>query len=98
MFSKLSARQKMIGSVVFLAVLVVAVLGKSFYSLAHNKAEMRRLHVREARLEKEYADLSAELEKLRAKDPAVMERVARTQYDMVKKGEIQFRFSDYDQH
>lgn len=98
MLKKLSPRQKMIAGFAALVLLVLAVLGNSLYSLTHNKTEMRHLRARAAFLEKEYERLSEELDKLRAQDPATMERIARTQYNMIKKGETQFRFADNDKY
>ena len=93
MFKKLSPRMKMIWISVAIVSVVVLVLGKSFYSLAHNKKEIYRLRAREAFLEEDYKRLEAELAKLREQDPATMEHIARTQYDMAKKNEMQFRFT-----
>jgi len=96
MWKKLSARQKMFFWVAALVLLVVAVLGNSLYSLGHNKAEIHRLQVREVRLEKDYERLKEELAKLKEQDPATLERIARTQYNMIKKGETEFRFATDD--
>ena len=98
MLKHLSARHKMIIGAVVLVVLVLAVLGNSLYSLAHNKSETYRLRARAARLDKEYEELFVRLEKLREQDPALMEHIARTQYHMTKKGETEFRFTGYDKH
>lgn len=98
MLKKLSPRQRMVAGFAALVALVVAVLGNSLYSLAHNKSEIRRLRAREALLEKEYEHLSQELTKLREQDALLLERIARTQYNMIKKGETQFRFAENDKH
>jgi cell division protein FtsB len=98
MFKNLSPRMKMIWASVAIVLVVLAVLGKSFYSLAHNKQETYRLQARESFLDQDYERLETELSNLREQDPATMERIARTQYNMVKKDEIQFRFAENDTH
>ena len=98
MFKNLSPRMKMVWASVAIVLVVLAVLGKSFYSLAHNKKETYRLQARESFLDKDYERLETELSKLREQEPATMERIARTQYNMVKKDEIQFRFAENDTH
>ena len=98
MVKNLTFRQKVWIGAAVLAVLVAGILWESLYSLVHNKAEMHRLKAREVFLDKQYEQLSKEYELLKAKDPATMERIARTQYHMLKKGETEFRFADYDAH
>ena len=95
MLKNLSSRRKMIIGLVASIGLLLLVLGNSFYSLAHNKAEMYRLRSREAQLDREYTQLEEKRAKLRAQDRQLMEHIARTQYHMLKKGETEFRFN-YD--
>ena len=98
MLKNLSPRQKMVAGFAAVVLLVLAVLGNSLYSLGHNKAEIRRLRAREIRLDQEYERLLEERSKLREQDPALLERIARTQYNMIKKGETQIRFAEDDKH
>lgn len=89
---KLSAKQKLflIASVSIAAVGIF--LGGSILNLVHNKLELRRLTKKSAQLDKEYEKLLAEKKLLEEKDPKYMETLARTRYNMVKPGEIEFRF------
>ena len=89
---KLSAKQKLL---IITAVTVAALgifLGGSIFNLVHNKLELRRLTKKSAQLDVEYQNLLAEKKLLEDKDPKYMETLARTRYNMVKPGEIEFRF------
>lgn len=89
---KLSAKQKLL---IITAVTVAALgifLGSSIFNLVHNKLELRRLTKKSAQLDVEYQNLLAEKKLLEDKDPKYMETLARTRYNMVKPGEIEFRF------
>ena len=89
---KLSAKQKfLIISIVGVAALGIF-LGGSILNLVHNKLELRRLTKQSAQLDEEYQKLLAEKKLLEEKDPKYMETLARTRYNMVKPGEIEFRF------
>lgn len=90
--SALLANKKPLLLIGALAVVVVLVLGGSFVSLAHNKMEMRKLIRQSAQLDKEHETLREQLKHLEKQDPAYIEKIARTQYNMVKPGEIEFRF------
>ena len=89
---KFSAKQKVI---IITAVAVAALgifLGGSIFNLVHNKLELHRLAKKSARLDEQYQKLLAEKKRLENKDPQYMEMLARTRYNMVKPGEIEFRF------
>ena len=74
-----------------LIAVVVFFLGSSFLSLVHNKLEMRKLAKQSAALNQQHQELLRKLELLKKQDTAYLEEIARTQYNMVKPGEIQFR-------
>lgn len=82
-------------SAVVLIVFVLPVLS-SVLSLWHNKSELRRLTRKRDQLDARYEQLLAEKERLEKQDPAYMEMLARTQYNMVKPGEIEYRFDTHD--
>jgi len=91
MLKKLSAKQKLIligatalGAAVFL-------LGGSILNLVHNKLELYRLTNKRTQLDTQYEQLLAEKKLLEEQDPKYMEMLARTRYNMVKPGEIEFR-------
>lgn len=89
---QLSAKQKFI---IIAAVSVAAVgifLGGSIFNWVHNKLELRRLTKQSALLDAQYEKLLAEKKLLEEKNPKYMETLARTRYNMVKPGEIEFRF------
>lgn len=89
---KLSAKQKLfvIAAIVISAAAVF--LGGSIFNLVHNKLELRRLTKKSAQLDQQYQKLLTEKKLLEEKDPKYMETLARTRYNMVKPGEIEFRF------
>ena len=72
----------------------IAWLGGSCASLVHNKMEKNRLKQRSVALDKEHKTLLHTKERLEAQDPALIEEIARTEYDLAKPGEIEFRFTD----
>lgn len=74
-------------------VVVIFFLGSSFLSLGHNKLEMNRLEQQNAALDKEYEQLLVLQKNLEEKEPSLVEEIARTQYGMLKPGEIEFRFN-----
>ena len=93
---KLSAKQKLL---ILTAVGIAAFcifLGSSIFSLVHNKLELRRLTKKSAKLDVQYQQLLEEKKLLEQKDPKYMETLARTRYNMVKPGEIEFRFTNHD--
>lgn len=73
------------------AVVVFIFLGGSFLSLIHNKLEMRKLTQQSATLDEQHKELLRQMDRLKKQDLAYIEEIARTQYNMVKPGEIQFR-------
>lgn len=96
MFKNLSARQKLLLGGAVGILLAVLWLGGGLLNLAHNKLEMRRLIKKQARLEVQYKELLAEKKLLEEKDPQYMETLARLRYNLVKPGEIEFRFTPHD--
>ena len=78
----------------FLAIIGICwFLGNSFLNLIHNKLEQKRLTKQSAELDKQYEQLQAELELLKAQDPVYIERLARVQYNMSRPGETEYRFN-----
>lgn len=77
-----------------IALLAVAVLllGGNLVSLVHNKIELRRLHRHNAHLDEEYQTLLQTKQQLQEEDPELLEKLARTQYNLAKPDEIEFRF------
>lgn len=77
------------------ALIAVAVfsLGGSFVSLVHNKLELKKLQKQSIILDEEYESLQERMTLLQNKNAAYMERLARIQYHLTKKGETEFRFS-----
>ena len=71
-------------------------LGGSLLNWAHNKLEMHRLLKKRTELDQQYEQLVAQKKLLLDQDPAYMELLARTRYNMVKPGEIEFRFKKND--
>lgn len=78
---------------ILLAAVVILFLGGSFLSLVHNKMEKHKLTERNEQLDKEFEHLTQLKDKLEKEDPALIEQIARTEYHLVKPGEIEFRFS-----
>lgn len=96
MFKKLSSRQKLLlwGTVAILG--AVLWLGGGIINLAHNKLELHRLTKKREQLDTQYQNLLAEKQLLENKDPQHIETLARTRYNLVKPGEIEFRFTTHD--
>ncbi|MBO7238764.1 MAG: septum formation initiator family protein [Elusimicrobiaceae bacterium] len=67
-------------------------LGKNFTDLIHNKLEQKRLAKVSAQLDQEHEQLQAQLDLLKAQDPAYIERLARVEYNMSLPGETEYRF------
>ncbi len=67
-------------------------LGSSIVNLVHNKIESKRLARQTIELDREHEALLLKKERLEKKDPALIEEIARTEYDLAKPGEIEFRF------
>lgn len=76
-----------------LAAVVVFFLGSSFLSLVHNKLEMRKLAKQSVQLDQQHQELLHKMDRLKKQDLTYIEEIARSQYNMVKPGEIQFRFT-----
>ncbi len=96
MLKNLSARQKLLLGGVVGGLLAVLWIGGGLLNLAHNKMEIRRLTKKQARLETQYKELLAEKKLLEEKDPQYLETLARLRYNLVKPGEIEFRFTPHD--
>ena len=96
MFKKLSPRQKLLlwGTVAILG--AVLWLGGGIINLAHNKLEIHRLTKKREQLDTQYQNLLAEKQLLENKDPQHIETLARIRYNLVKPGEIEFRFTTHD--
>ncbi len=75
-----------------LVVVVIFFLGSSILSLVHNKLELHKLAKQSILLDKEHAELTATMELLEKEDAAYLEKIARTQYNMVGPNEVEFRF------
>lgn len=77
-----------------LLAVAVLLLGGNLISLVHNKLEMRRLQQQNIRLDREYQTLLQTKQALQEEDPALLEKLARTQYNLAKPDEIEFRFQN----
>jgi cell division protein FtsB len=93
---KLTSRQKLLiwGSLGIL--LAILWLGGGLVNLAHNKLEIYRLTKKRERLDMQYQELLNTKKLLEDKDPPYMEELARLRYNLVKPGEIEFRFTPDD--
>ncbi|MBQ3666698.1 MAG: septum formation initiator family protein [Elusimicrobiaceae bacterium] len=93
---KLTSRQKLLiwGSLGIL--LAILWLGGGLVNLAHNKLEIYRLTKKRERLDMQYQELLNTKKLLEDKDPQYMEELARLRYNLVKPGEIEFRFTPDD--
>lgn len=93
---KLTSRQKLLiwGSLGIL--LAILWLGGGLVNLAHNKLEIYRLTKKRERLDVQYQELLNTKKLLEDKDPQYMEELARLRYNLVKPGEIEFRFTPDD--
>lgn len=93
---KLTSRQKLLiwGSLGIL--LAILWLGGGLVNLAHNKLEIYRLTKKRERLDRQYQELLNTKKLLEDKDPQYMEELARLRYNLVKPGEIEFRFTPDD--
>lgn len=67
-------------------------IGGSLMSLVHNKMEKNKLQQQSKMLDQEHQELLHTKALLEAQDETLLEQIARTQYDLAKPGEIQFRF------
>ena len=70
----------------------VLFLGGNLVSLVHNKIEMHRLYRYNIQLDKEHEDLLETKKRLQEEDPFLLEKLARTQYNLAKPNEVEFRF------
>ncbi len=91
-----SPRQKLLlwGSLGIL--LAILWLGGGLFNLAHNRLEIYRLTKKRERLDTQYQELLHTKKLLEEKDPQYMEELARLRYNLVKPGEIEFRFTPDD--
>ena len=76
-----------IGSAIFLLV------NRDFRNLVHNCIELRKLKVQEARLDDEHKKLQSEKARLLNPNDDYVERLARKELNLVRKGEVEFRFT-----
>lgn len=72
-------------------VLMCAFLWNNIHSLFHNTMELRRLQKKSIALDKEYEELLKIKSKLVNEDLSYIEEIARTQYNLAKPDEIEFR-------
>lgn len=86
-------RKPLLAGLGLLAVLVLW-LGSSIVSLVHNKIETNRLVRKSAALDTEHENLLHTKDLLEKQDPVLIEQIARTEYDLAKPNEIEFRFTD----
>ncbi len=96
MFKNLSHRQKLFFWGTVGALVAILWLGGGTFNLIHNKMEIRRLNQKRAYLDMQYQQLLATKQLLENKDPHYMETLARLHYNLVKPGEIEFRFTPHD--
>ena len=89
----LKNKKPLLWGITLLAVAVL-LLGGNLISLVHNKLEMRRLQQQNIRLDREYQTLLQTKQALQEEDPALLEKLARTQYNLAKPNEIEFRFQN----
>lgn len=89
----LKNKKPLLWGITLLAVAVL-LLGGNLISLVHNKLEMRRLQQQNIRLDREYQTLLQTKQALQKEDPALLEKLARTQYNLAKPDEIEFRFQN----
>ena len=67
-------------------------IGGSLVSLVHNKTEKHKLARQNEVLDQEYQQLLHTKELLEKQDDALLEKIARTEYNLAKPDEIEFRF------
>ena len=67
-------------------------IGGSLVNLVHNKLEKKKLLRQHVKLEQEYKKLLHTRELLEKQDPDLLEKIARTEYDLAKPNEVEFRF------
>ena len=96
-FKKWTVQRRILVIGVLILLVVILPVFSSILSLWHNKSELRRLTKKRDQLDARYEQLLAEKKRLETQDPAYMEQLARTQYNMVKPGEIEYRFTN-DSH
>lgn len=70
----------------------VLLLGGNLISLVHNQIEMRRLQRQTILLDREYETFLQTKKRLEEEDPVLLEQLARTQYNLAKPNEVEFRF------
>ena len=90
---KLRAHKKPLLVLAGLVLIVVLWLGNTVRNLVHNKTEMQKLTRQSAQLDAEHEQLLKTRALLEAQDPALIEKIARTEYGLAKPGEVEFRFS-----
>lgn len=77
-----------------LLVIVIWWLGNSISNLIYNKIEAQKLARKRIELDQEYKQLVQKKALLEAQDPATIEAIARTEYDLAKPDEVEFRFTE----
>lgn len=66
--------------------------GRGVRALAHNFMDLRRIQKEFSEVQKENAELQAGLRLIKS-DDAHLERVARKELGLMKKGEVEYRFN-----
>ena len=88
--------------VVVIVVAVVVILAVVFFMPAKVEHENLREKLRETQdqvdaLTHELTEVQAELKKLREKDPAVIEKIARDKFGLAREGETIYKFPREDE-
>lgn len=78
--------------IVLFGMLCFVLFNGSFFSLVHNKMELRRLKKQNSGLDEEYVRLAVELERLQKERAPYIEELARGKYHMSAPGETEIRF------
>lgn len=91
--NKLRAHKKPLMVLTGIVLIAALWLGNTVRNLVHNKTELQRLTRQTVQLDTEYEQLLEMRALLEAEDPALIEKIARTEYGLAKPGEVEFRFS-----
>ena len=75
-----------------LLAVVFSWIGGSIINLVHNKMEKTKLLRQLVVLDQEYQELLHTQKLLEEQDPVLLEKIARTEYNLAKPDEIEFRF------
>jgi len=84
---------KTIKYLVFIGTAVFLLSNRQFRDLVRNYVEIRKLKTLDSKLDAETARLKAEKERLLNTSDDYLERLARKDLNLVRKGELEFRFT-----